>query len=123
MKTNSIVVDGPICIGNWCPHNYSGGYAGSMTLTDALRRSINTIPVKLSISIGKGNAKTGRTKIVQTRARHGAAHAADRHAVAADRRRRSDRARPHRRVRDLPERRQGGHRRTACSRSAPPTAR
>jgi penicillin-binding protein 1A len=33
MKPTSIVVDGPICIGNWCPHNYSGGYGGSMTLT------------------------------------------------------------------------------------------
>ena len=49
MKPTSIVVDGPVCIGNWCPHNYSGGYAGSMTLTDALQRSINTIAVKLSI--------------------------------------------------------------------------
>jgi penicillin-binding protein 1A len=64
MKPTSIVVDGPVCIGNWCPHNYSGGYGGSMTLTDALRRSINTIAVKLSISIGKGNPKAGRAKIV-----------------------------------------------------------
>jgi penicillin-binding protein 1A len=64
MKTNSIVVDSPVCIGNWCPHNYSGGYSGSMTLTDALKRSINTIAVKLSISIGKGNPKAGRAKIV-----------------------------------------------------------
>ena len=23
MTPNSIVVDGPVCIGNWCPHNYS----------------------------------------------------------------------------------------------------
>ena len=22
MKPTSIVVDGPVCIGNWCPHNY-----------------------------------------------------------------------------------------------------
>ena len=65
MKTTSIVVDGPVCIGNWCPHNYSGGYAGSMTMTEALKRSINTIAVKLSISIGNGNAKTGRNKIVK----------------------------------------------------------
>ncbi len=72
----SIVVDGPVCIGNWCPHNYSGGYGGSMTLTDALRRSINTIAVKLSIAIGKGNAKVGRAKIVKNAARHGPAHAA-----------------------------------------------
>jgi penicillin-binding protein 1A len=58
------VVDGPVCIGNWCPHNYSGGYAGSMTLTQALTRSINTVAVKLSIAIGNGNPKAGRAKIV-----------------------------------------------------------
>ena len=65
MKPTSIVVDGPVCIGNWCPHNYSGGYGGSMTLIEAIRRSINTIAVKLSITIGNGNAKLGRAKIVK----------------------------------------------------------
>ena len=30
---NSIVRDAPICIGNWCPHNYGGGYSGPVTLT------------------------------------------------------------------------------------------
>src|SRR5437868_1385084 len=64
-KPTSIVVDAPICIGNWCPHNYSGGYAGSMTLTQALTRSINTIAVRLSIAIGNGNPKLGRAKIVE----------------------------------------------------------
>jgi penicillin-binding protein 1A len=65
-KPTSIVVDSAVCIGNWCPHNYSGGYAGSMTLTQALVRSINTIAVKLSIAIGKGNPKRGRAEIVKT---------------------------------------------------------
>lgn len=65
-KPNSVVVDGPVCIGNWCPHNYSGGYSGSMTVTHALVRSINTIPVKLSIALGKGNPKVGRAMIVDT---------------------------------------------------------
>lgn len=65
MKPTSIVVDGPVCIGNWCPHNYGHGYAGSMTLLMALTKSINTIAVKLSISIGNGNAKVGRAKIVK----------------------------------------------------------
>jgi penicillin-binding protein 1A len=63
-KPTSIVVDSAVCIGNWCPHNYSGGYAGSMTLTQALIRSINTIAVKLSIAVGNGNPKAGRAKIV-----------------------------------------------------------
>jgi penicillin-binding protein 1A len=65
MKPTSIVVDGPVCIGNWCPHNYGNGYSGSMTLLNALTHSINTIAVKLSISIGNGNAKVGRAKIVK----------------------------------------------------------
>jgi penicillin-binding protein 1A len=62
----SIVVDSPVCIGNWCPHNYSGGYSGSITLTQAITNSINVIPVKLSIALGDGNPKLGRAKIVQT---------------------------------------------------------
>jgi penicillin-binding protein 1A len=64
LKPTTVVVDGPVCIGNWCPHNYSGGYSGSHTLTSALVRSINTIPVKLSITIGNGNPRAGRNKIV-----------------------------------------------------------
>src|SRR5262249_43075503 len=65
-KPNSIVVDSPVCIGNWCPKNYSGGHSGSMTLTQALVRSINVIPVKLSIALGNGNPKVGRAKIKET---------------------------------------------------------
>src|SRR5262249_25504677 len=62
-KPTSVVVDSPVCIGNWCPKNYSGGHSGSMTLTQALVRSINVIPVKLSIALGNGNPKVGRAKI------------------------------------------------------------
>jgi penicillin-binding protein 1A len=63
---NSVVVDSPVCIGNWCPHNYSGGYSGSLTLTQAITNSVNIIPVKLSIALGDGNPKLGRAKIIQT---------------------------------------------------------
>jgi penicillin-binding protein 1A len=62
-KPTSVVVDSPVCIGNWCPKNYSGGFSGSMTLTQAITRSINVIPVKLSIALGNGNPKAGRAKI------------------------------------------------------------
>ncbi|MGA2891518.1 MAG: PBP1A family penicillin-binding protein [Xanthobacteraceae bacterium] len=63
---NSIVVDSPVCIGNWCPHNYSGGYSGAITLIEAITHSVNVIPVKLSIALGNGNPKLGRAMIVQT---------------------------------------------------------
>ena len=107
-KPTSIVVDGPVCIGNWCPQNYGRSYSGSITLTQAITRSINVIPVKLSIALGKGNAKVGRAMIVETARQVRHPLAAARHAVAADRRRRSHRARTHRRLRDLPEQGNGG---------------
>jgi penicillin-binding protein 1A len=65
MKPTSIVLDAPICIGNWCPQNYGHSYAGSMTLTQALVHSINTVAVRLSIFAGDGNPKLGRAKIVE----------------------------------------------------------
>src|SRR6201987_5050641 len=65
-KPTSIVVDGPVCIGNWCPQNYGRSYSGAVTLTQAITRSINVEPVKLSIALGNGNPKIGRQKIVAT---------------------------------------------------------
>ena len=65
-KPTSVVVDSPVCIGNWCPKNYGGGHAGAMTLTQAITRSINVIPVKLSIALGHGNPKIGRAMIKET---------------------------------------------------------
>jgi penicillin-binding protein 1A len=65
-KPTSIVVDAPICLGNWCPQNYGHSFSGSVTLTQAITRSINVIPVRLSVSLGDGNPKVGRAKIIQT---------------------------------------------------------
>jgi penicillin-binding protein 1A len=65
-KPNSIVIDAPICLGNWCPRNYGGGFKGSMTLIQALTHSVNTVAVRLSIAVGDGNPKLGRARIVQT---------------------------------------------------------
>jgi penicillin-binding protein 1A len=65
-KPTSVVVDSPVCIGNWCPHNFSGGFSGAVTLTQAITRSINVIPVKLSIALGNGNPKAGRVLIKET---------------------------------------------------------
>ena len=71
-KPSSIVVDGPVCIGNWCPQNYGHSYSGSVTLTQAITRSINVVPVKLSIALGgKEGPKAGRRKIVEVARRFG----------------------------------------------------
>ncbi|MBV6658678.1 MAG: transglycosylase domain-containing protein, partial [Devosiaceae bacterium] len=50
---NSIVVDAPITIGGWSPRNYGRSFAGRVTLTSALARSINTIPVRLAEAMGR----------------------------------------------------------------------
>lgn len=64
---NSIVPDRPIRIGNWAPQNYGRSFAGPVTLKNALTRSINTIPIRLSLAIG-------RDKIIQTAYKMGITH-------------------------------------------------
>ncbi|MEO8667564.1 MAG: penicillin-binding transpeptidase domain-containing protein, partial [Bauldia sp.] len=57
----SVVPDSPICIGNWCPRNYSGSYKGSVTLTTALVNSLNTVAVRLAQAVGRDHiADTAR---------------------------------------------------------------
>jgi len=45
---DSVISDGPISWGNWSPKNYGRHFAGRVTLTTALLRSINTVPVRLA---------------------------------------------------------------------------
>jgi penicillin-binding protein 1A len=65
-KPDTMVVDSPVCIGNWCPRNFGGTYGGRVTLEQAITKSYNSIPIKLSIALGNGNPKAGRVKIVET---------------------------------------------------------
>lgn len=65
-KPTTIVTDSPVCIGDYCVRNYSGGYAGSLPLSLALAKSLNTIAIKLSIAIGNGDSRVGRAKIIET---------------------------------------------------------
>jgi penicillin-binding protein 1A len=48
----SVVLDGPITIGNWSPHNYSNRYHGRVQLITALTHSYNTVPVRLGRAVG-----------------------------------------------------------------------
>jgi penicillin-binding protein 1A len=74
---DTIVVDEPVCIGNWCPHNFGNKYYGRVPLITALTHSLNTVAVRLSIAIGAAEsmpghnnvyeeAKRGRAKIIET---------------------------------------------------------
>jgi penicillin-binding protein 1A len=73
-RPTTVVTDRPVCIGNWCPNNYGRSFSGSMPLTVALAKSINTIPVQMSIAMGRATGEThearaariGRLKIIET---------------------------------------------------------
>ena len=52
-----IVVDGPVCVGNWCVHNFEPGFRGAIPLRVALTHSINTIAVKLMVEVGRKNVE------------------------------------------------------------------
>jgi penicillin-binding protein 1A len=49
----TIISDGPVCIGDWCVHNFERSYGGAMSLTTAFAESVNTVAVKLSIKTGR----------------------------------------------------------------------
>lgn len=61
---DTMIVDAPTCIGNWCPNNYGRSYAGRISLTIALQKSINTTPVRLTLMLGKGNARKGLQRVI-----------------------------------------------------------
>ncbi len=74
---DTTVLDAPICIGNWCPHNFGNSYSGAIPLVFGLVHSLNSVAVRLSIGIGEAypvpghnnvfeSAKRGRAKIIET---------------------------------------------------------
>ncbi len=55
---NDLVLDEPFCMtipgsGQWCPKNYTNKHYGEVTLTRALRDSLNVPAVKISESVGR----------------------------------------------------------------------
>ena len=65
------VLDGPVSCRNgsryWSPKNYSGGYRGWMPMWMAVAKSVNTVPVKLSL-------KYGRDKVLENLKKLGLGH-------------------------------------------------
>jgi penicillin-binding protein 1A len=48
-----LVVDEPVTIDGWSPHNFEEGYLGQITLEQALAHSINTVAARLADEIGR----------------------------------------------------------------------
>ncbi len=53
LSPDDVRADAPIKVGAWKPQNAEGTYAGNVTLSDALTRSINTVAVRVSQEIGR----------------------------------------------------------------------
>ena len=47
------VVDEPVTINGWTPHNYTNKYLGPITLETALAQSINTVAARLADEVGR----------------------------------------------------------------------
>ncbi len=52
---NTGVVDEPVTIDGWTPHNYTNRYLGPITLQTALSQSINTVAARLADEVGRPN--------------------------------------------------------------------
>jgi penicillin-binding protein 1A len=52
LTPESIVKDAPIVQKGWSPRNFDGRYSGFVTLREALARSLNTVSVRLTLSVG-----------------------------------------------------------------------
>ncbi len=70
-KPSDSVVDEPITIGNWTPHNYTGRYLGAITLETAFAQSINTVAARLANQVGTDRVadtahRLGITSNIQT---------------------------------------------------------
>jgi len=48
LRPTDRLVDAPIRIGNWAPHNYQNRYRGEMSLAEGLAQSVNTIAVQVA---------------------------------------------------------------------------
>jgi membrane peptidoglycan carboxypeptidase len=62
-RYDSLIEDEAFCMsipgsGQWCPTNYDNTTRGWVTLTDALRNSLNIPAVKLSEAVGRENVRT-----------------------------------------------------------------
>jgi penicillin-binding protein 1A len=52
VQPEDTILDAPITIDGWSPRNFSGGYAGTVTVRQAFAQSINTAAVRLAQRVG-----------------------------------------------------------------------
>ncbi|MCW8914322.1 MAG: PBP1A family penicillin-binding protein [Magnetovibrio sp.] len=63
LSPDSVMADEPITIEEWSPQNFKKEYLGDMTLKEAMKRSINTVAVKVSEHAGRDNVQAMAKKL------------------------------------------------------------
>ena len=58
LKPTDVRTDGPVRYSNYAAKNFGGGFAGPVTLADALARSINTVAVQVAFEVGPRKVAT-----------------------------------------------------------------
>ncbi len=53
MTPESVMEDAPLTVDKWTPQNATGNYRGFVTLSTALEKSINTVAVRVSETVGR----------------------------------------------------------------------
>jgi penicillin-binding protein 1A len=54
-KSDDMIIDQPVRIGDWEPQNYNREYLGAITLREAFVRSVNSVSVQLTEEFGREN--------------------------------------------------------------------
>jgi penicillin-binding protein 1A len=55
LRPSSNFIDEPLKIEDWSPRNFNRRYQGKVSMTDALSKSINTVAVSISETVGRDN--------------------------------------------------------------------
>ena len=55
LTPDSLVQDAPLKLKGWSPENFDKKYLGTVTLSEALARSINSVAVRLTMDVGPAN--------------------------------------------------------------------
>lgn len=63
MRPGDMFEDGPFSIEGWSPRNFSGAYAGPMTLETAFSKSVNTVAVQVSERVGRDEVKRAARRL------------------------------------------------------------
>lgn len=63
LSPDTVREDAPINVKGWQPENYARDYKGSVTLSEALAQSLNTVAVRVGLEVGPRNIATTATRL------------------------------------------------------------